>query len=211
MNELVSNNAVEPSEASAAASDEGVTAELGATTAQPIRPANVPEIFWDAERGAVLTDKLLRAHLDLLATLPSEEDPVPLISDEAATSINPNGPNELADCGHPYEIEPPHPLLASNEDVNLKLRHAGLSQEQAQIVYNLAAEVLVPLIENVAWDNQAAQHVARLSQDFGGAEAWARTAQQLRTWGRANLAPQVYTALASDPEGIHAMHQMMRS
>jgi hypothetical protein len=110
-----------------------------------------------------------------------------------------------------YQIEAPHPMLASDDQINHRLREAGLTQNQAQLVYDLAGEILLPLIEEVAWQGKASKDLARLSAEFGGAEAWQRTAEQLRTWGKSNLAPQVYAALAADPDGIHAMHQMMRS
>lgn len=211
MDELMSDNAVGPTEALPPSADDRARAAAETKAPPADRPHNVPEMFWDAERGSIRVDELLKAHLDLLADLPVKEDGTIPASEEADAVTEEGEPNDAEDPAPPYEIEPPHPLLASNDDVNLKLHQAGLSQEQAQTVYDLAADVLLPLIEDVAWEGQAARHVARLSEDFGGAEAWSRTAQQLRTWGQANLTPHVYAALASDPEGIHAMHQMMRS
>jgi hypothetical protein len=53
--------------------------------------------------------------------------------------------------------------------------------------------------------------VERLASHFGGQAPWRTTAQQIKTWGEANLAPDVFGTLASSYDGVLAIHQMMQA
>ena len=88
---------------------------------------------------------------------------------------------------------------------------AGFTQAQAQLVYDLAAEHVLPLIDDVAGELQATRDGERLAQRFGGDAAWQNMARQIRTWGQANLAEDVYRTLAASYDGVLAMHQMMQA
>ena len=110
-----------------------------------------------------------------------------------------------------WAIASPHPLIEPDQEINDRLRLAGFSQSQAQLVYELAAERLLPVIQDALGEIEAQQQADRLRQHFGGAEAWGRTARQLRGWGEAHLDPAVLETLASSYEGILALHQMMQA
>jgi hypothetical protein len=170
----------------------------------------VPEKFWDAESGAVRTEALLKSYLELERKLGSM---VALPTDEADQEGHarlmrvlgvPVAPEE-------YQIEPRHELLAPDPEINARLHEAGFTKRQAQLVYDLAADHLVPLLDQAVAEITATRDVERLASQFGGQAPWRTTAQQIKTWGQANLAPDVFETLASSYDGVLAIHQMMQA
>lgn len=93
--------------------------------------------------------------------------------------------------------------------MNARLHAAGFTPSQAQLVYDLAADRLVPLITEAAASLEAERQRDRLRAEFGGEERFARTARQIAAWGRANLAAEVFEALSSSADGVLVMHRMM--
>jgi len=173
------------------------------------RPGDVPEKFWDAATATIRVDALLKSYRELERRL-SQRDKPPGVD---AT------PEELArwreQLGVPptptdYSITPPHDLCSCDDHVNERLHAANFSNEQAQLVYDLAAERLLPLIAEAAAEFEAERQRAKLVEHFGGAERYRRVAQQLQAWGQANLPPTAFEALASTAEGVLALEQMMR-
>lgn len=175
----------------------------------PERPEHVPEKFWDAEAGIVRTEALARSYVELERKL-GRMVPLP---DEASV---PGSDRLLAALGRPsepggYAIAAPHPLLESDPDLNTRLHTAGFTQKQAQLVYELAAERVVPMITEGLEEIEASRQVERLQEHFGGADAWRESARQLRTWGAANLPADVLGTLATTYEGVVALQQMMKN
>jgi hypothetical protein len=177
--------------------------------AAPARPSGVPEKFWNAEAGAVRTEALLKSYLELerklgsMVPLPGEDDREGQQRLRRAMGV-PASPEQ-------YQIEARHELLATDPEINAKLHEAGFSQHQAQLVYDLAADHLLPLLDQAINDIAGEREAERLAAHFGGSGPWRATAQQIRTWGRANLAPDVYETLAASYDGVLALHQMMQA
>ena len=73
-----------------------------------------------------------------------------------------------------------------------RLHQLGFTQEQAQEVYNLAAEKMVPMIAELAAEFQADREVEKLINHFGGAENWKEISRQLLSFGRQNLPPELW-------------------
>lgn len=193
------------------ASDE--TAELSPepiALAAAARPAEVPEKFWDETAGAVRLDALLKSYCELERKFGASRR-----TEEAgagapdASAPEPSLPPPVAP--EDWAIVSPHPLIEPDGELNDRLRTAGFSQGQAQLVYELAAERLLPVIEDALGEIESQRQADRLRQHFGGAEAWGRTARQLRSWGAANLDPAVLETLESSYDGILALHQMMQA
>ena len=86
-----------------------------------------------------------------------------------------------------WEISSPHPLIEPDAELNDRLRAAGFSHDQAQLVYELAAERLLPVISDALGGIEAQRQADRLQQRFGGSETWGRTARQIRSWAQAHL------------------------
>jgi capsid protein len=91
------------------------------------RPAGLPDKFWDEKNGQVRLDALVKSYLELERKLGS-----------AGRDIPP-GPDH-------YKVEVKSELLSPDPDVNRRLHAAGFSQEQAQLVYDLACDRLMPMI-----------------------------------------------------------------
>jgi hypothetical protein len=195
-----------------AASDLGSDAapDLADQLQEPVeRPAGVPEKFWDREAGAIRTDALLKSYVELerklgsMVPLPSDDDPEGRARLRRALGV-PAAADE-------YRIEVRDELLQPTPELNTRLHEAGFTQEQAQLVYDLAAERLLPLLDDVVGELHASRDAERLARHFGGDAAWQNMAHQIKTWGQANLAEEVYRTLAASHDGVLAMHQMMQA
>src|SRR5512132_1412352 len=117
------------------------------------RPAGRPDKFWDEKNGQVRLDALVKSYLELERKLGS-----------AGRDIPP-GPDH-------YKVEVKSELLSPDPDVNRRLHAAGFSQEQAQLVYDLACDRLMPMIAELASMFEADSQIERLTQHFGGEERW---------------------------------------
>ncbi|MEQ8695121.1 MAG: hypothetical protein RLT05_01015 [Bauldia litoralis] len=110
-----------------------------------------------------------------------------------------------------FAIETDHPWLESDPEVNAMLHEAGFTPDQAQLVYDLAAEKVVPLLGSLVREVSSLRERSAIEADLGGAEGFEETARQLRAWGQANLPPDVYAALAASPNGVRALRRLMTS
>ena len=106
----------------------------------------------------------------------------------------------VPDAPDGYCIDCGHGLFDADPALNHKLHAAGFTPEQAQLVYDLAAERLVPMIQQIAFEFEAEREVARLINHFGGEDAWRETSRQLLAWGKRNLSHPA-AALTGDPRG----------
>lgn len=165
--------------------------ESGPDAATAERPREIPEKFWDKEKGEVRTDALLKSYQELerkLGRVPGSDIP-PSAQD--------------------YRIELQNELVQSDAEINDRLHAAGFSNAQAQLVYELAAERLAPMVAEVASVFEAESQIDRLVNHFGGPEPWRETARQISAWGKASLPREVFETLATTEEGVLTMHRMM--
>jgi hypothetical protein len=182
------------------------------------RPAYIPEKFWDLEQGVARIEAMAKSYGELerkLGTRRAPETdavqagaPAPTPADEPSS---PSGAEPSGDAPQPYRIEARHPLIAQDEALDARLQAAGFSEAQAQLVYDLAAERLLPMLEEMQGELEAQRHVDRLERHFGGPAAWRETARQLKAWSAAHLAGEAAAALSSSFEGVLALHQMMKA
>ncbi|MBK4718487.1 hypothetical protein JJL56_06370 [Azospirillum sp. YIM DDC1] len=176
------------------------------TSPVPGAPPTVPEKFRDPETGAVRVEALLKSYLELERKLSA---PAP-----ALDSGGGERPDLLTAPGVPdgpegYCIACDHGLFEPDPAINGRLHGAGFTPDQAQLVYDLAAERLVPLIQELAAEFQAEREVERLSAQFGGAERWREVSRQLHAWAVKNLPPAAVEGLSTTYEGVMALHRMM--
>jgi hypothetical protein len=172
------------------------------------RPEDVPEKFWDSEAGQLRVDALLKSYRELERRLsqrmapPSADAPEEEVQRFRRSLGIPDSPGE-------YQITPTHDLCCADDEVNKRLHEAGFTPAQAQLVYDLAAERLLPMIAEAAAQFEADRQVEKLREHFGGEERFRRIAQQLSAWGRANLPDAVFEALSTTSEGVMALYRMM--
>ncbi|MBK1658052.1 hypothetical protein E2C05_00160 [Paracraurococcus ruber] len=173
------------------------------------RPAEVPEKFWDPATGTLRVDALLKSYLELERRLSQRGGrPGPDTTPEDMARFR--QAMGIPDSADAYNITSPHELCCPDATVNARLHAAQFSNDQAQLVYDLAAERLLPLIAEAAQQYEADRQREMLVHHYGGEDAFKRMAAQLAAWGRAKLPPGVYAALASTADGVMALEQMMR-
>jgi hypothetical protein len=158
------------------------------------RPDGVPAKFWDEAAGSIRVDALLKSYLALEKRLSSGAAPVP----------------DLPERPEDYCIDCAHGLFQPDPGINQRLHGAGFSKQQAQLLYDLAAEKMVPLLGDMAGEFQADREMERLLHHFGGPEQWQEQAGQIRAWADRNLPAALVQALAATSDGVMALHRMMR-
>ncbi|KAA2214354.1 capsid assembly protein [Teichococcus oryzae] len=169
---------------------------------------DIPEKFRDAETGRLRVDALLKSYRELEKRL-SQRFAAPAADAPEEERIRFRRAIGVPDSPEDYTVEAKHEMCGADPAINAKLHAAGFTCDQVQLVYDLAAERLLPLIAEAAADYEAQKQVAKLAQEFGGDEQFRRVAPQIAAWGRANLAPPVYEALSTTAEGVLALHRMM--
>jgi hypothetical protein len=179
---------------------------IGESASNSRKPNGVPEKFWDAKTEEIRVDALLASYLALekkLATmLPAPQNDADRRRLQKILGV----PDKASD----YRISVPNDLFDVDESLNERLLEKGFTEAQAQEVYDLAAEKLVPLIVEMAAEFEADREVERLVAHFGGADQWRGISRQLLSFGRKNLAPDVLNGLACSYDGVMALHRMMK-
>ena len=172
------------------------------------RPEEVPEKFWDAERGALRTEALLKSYRELERRLsarfapPAEDAP----EEERQRFRRAIGVPETAE---EYVVQQRHELVGADPEVNAMLHRAGFTPAQVQVVYDLAADRLLPIVAEAAGQFEAERQRDRLRAEFGGEERFRRAAKQIAAWGKVNLPAEVVAALSTTADGVIALHRMM--
>ncbi|MGH6943927.1 MAG: hypothetical protein ACREH6_06885, partial [Geminicoccaceae bacterium] len=186
------------------------TERVASSDERPSRPGVVPEKFWDAAAGTLRTEALLKSYVELERKLGSM---ISLPSDDRDEEGHQRLRRALGvpEAPEDYRIEPSCELIGLDPQINARLHAAGFTPRQAQLVYDLAAEHLVPVVDQALGELETGRDAERLATHFGGQEAWRTMAHQIRTWGEANLAGEVFETLASNYDGVLAMHQMMQA
>ena len=153
----------------------------------------VPEKFKDSASGAVRVQSLVNSYNELEKKL----------SQNGGGPKPPHSPDE-------YCIDCSHGLFEPDSGVNRRLHDSGLSNEQVQTVYDVAAEKLVPMVAEIAAEFQADREVEKLIDHFGGPEKWKEMSRQLLVFGQKHLPPEVLHNLAGSYEGVLALQRMMK-
>ncbi|MCH2277176.1 hypothetical protein [Thalassospira sp.] len=164
-----------------------------------LRPADmaggVTEVLENVESGAedVVSD---------VGALPEGE----VEAGEAITALD---PASIPETPEGYEITVDDVLGAVDPAVNARLHEAGFTGAQAQLVYDLAAEVIGPLIGEVEVAGKRAADRAALAAEFGGVENWKRIAPRIEKWGRENLPEAAFEVLCQTADGVRSIHRLM--
>jgi len=180
----------------------------GAPAPLAARPEDVPEKFWDAERGVLRVEALLKSYRELERKLsarfapPGEDAP----EEERLRFRRAIG---VPDTAEEYAVASKHELVGPDPEVNAALHRAGFTPGQVQLVYDLAAERLLPIVAEAASQFEAERQRDRLRAEFGGEERYRRTAKQIAAWGRANLPAEVLAPLSTTADGVIALARMM--
>lgn len=150
----------------------------------------IPDKFKDPNTGEVKMESLLTSYSELEKRL-------------SRTPTPPKSPDDYCiNCDHGY--------FSEDKELNAKLHAKGFTNEQVQIVYDLAAEKLVPLVFQVAADYSAEREIEKLVTHFGGEEKWNEVSRQLLSFGQKALPADVLETLSSSYEGVLSLFRMMK-
>ncbi|EWY37480.1 hypothetical protein N825_17875 [Skermanella stibiiresistens SB22] len=142
-------------------------------------------------------------------TAPAVSTPVPAIPGDVPDRAALLRLLGVPDAPDGYCIKCDHGLFESDPEMNSRLHAAGFTPEQAQLLYDLAAERLVPMIRQVAFEYEAEREVMRLVSHFGGEDAWREMSRQLLAWAKKNLPAAALDGLTTSYDGVVALHRMM--
>lgn len=151
----------------------------------------IPAKFKDPQTGEVNMENFVRSYKEL----------------ENKMSSKPSVPKTPEE----YCIDCAHGMFETDPEVNQRLHAAGLTNEQAQEVYNLAADKMVPMVSDIMRETKADREIEKLINHFGGPEQWKAVSRQLLAFGQKNLPADVLDNLSSSFEGVLALHRMMKS
>jgi len=160
-------------------------------TEENLLNADIPQKFKHPETGELQVDLLLKSYQEL----EKRQSQAPQL---------PNTPEE-------YPINCDHGMFQPDIDINRRLHEKGFNPDQAQVVYDLAAERMMPMLKDVVAEFRAEREVEKLVNHFGGAEQWSELSRQLFAFGKKNLPADVLDNLSSSYEGVLALHRMMKS
>ena len=146
--------------------------------------SKIPSKFKDAKTGEINVQALLKSYLELEKKLSNRSKLLPA----ATVGTMPNSPDD-------YKIVMKNPKLVMDEDMNKQLFELGFTNEQLQAIYDLAADKIIPLLENLSADYRADKEMAELENEFGGAEAFNTIARQISAWGEKNLNPEIFNTV----------------
>lgn len=154
-------------------------------------PAYLPRKFWDEQAKSPRLEAMAQSYREMERKI--------------GAGLHKQVPNRHDD----YCVECKSDLFTSNPLVNERMHKAGFSNEQVQLVYDLAHEALEPLVAEIFAMVHAQQQVDRLCEHFGGEERWQETARQLNAWGSQKFGERAMETMGSNYEGIMTLYDMM--
>lgn len=110
-----------------------------------------------------------------------------------------------------YKIDYKSPLFSQDDAILEKLFGAGFNNSQAQLVYDLANERVLPYLKEMASEFEAQKQREKLVQFFGSEEKFSEVSRQVAAWAQNQFEAEVYNALGSTSEGVIALYKMMGS
>ena len=176
---------------------------------EDILSSQIPDKFRDPETGEVRLDLLLKSYGELerklagMVAIPADGAP----SEERARFHRALGVPEAPDQ---YDLTLGHEDLEADPDANRRMHEAGFTPRQAQLVYDLAKDYVVPMLGDMGSEHESMREMERLQSHFGGEARWREVAGQVKAWGKANLPTDAYDSLTSSADGCLAMHRMMQ-
>ncbi len=186
--------------------DEVTYAQEG--TIKGSRPEYVPEKFWNADTGDVRIEMLAKSYAELERKFSARTEEPESGGDDEWPGEPPETELSVTDR---YEIDTSHGLFEAEPEIDALLQEAGFTQAQAQLVYDLAAHVLTPVMSVAGTSHDDDVEEGRLVSHFGGRERWVEMSRQLRTWGKRHLPADVYDTLSSSYEGVLSLHRLMHA
>lgn len=160
------------------------------------KPIKLPEKFWDAEKKIIKIEELIEDYVSLA---------------ESSNNLIETNINLVPEKYDDYEINIENDFFEKDESVLKKLHEYGFSNKQAQLVYDLAQEKIIPMLGDLTVSFEAQKQLDRLIAHFGSKERFDEVARQISVWSKQNINPELYDVLGSTFEGIITLYKMMSS
>lgn len=160
------------------------------------KPQGLPAQFWDETTGQVKMDEFIAAYNDLA------------MRDDNLIETN---LRQMPSDYTQYHITSPSPVLEVDEDLMKRFYEKGFSNDQAQFVYDLAGERVLPVLDEMAVNFEAERQLEKLARHFGGRDKFNEVSRAISNWAKNNVNKEVYDALGSTAEGVIALYNMMSS
>ena len=167
----------------------------------------VPEKFIDPQTGELRTDALLKSYMALEKKL-SQMGPSLAEPEGRRRAMKELG---CPDCADDYNVDLSHGLFDVDAELNARLFEKGFTNDQVQMLYDAAAEKLIPLVVELSAEFEADRELDRLVAEFGGAEKWQEVSRQLLAYGQKNLPADVLAGLSGSYQGVMALYRMMKT
>lgn len=167
---------------------------------------HIPEKFLDPDTKEIRLEALLKSYLELEKKLAAPKSP-----DTATTADDQGNLLTAPEENTAYNIRIHHEMFTQDDEIDAVLQAHGFTNSQAQTVYDLAAEKMVPLVLEIAREFEAERQLDRLITAFGSKERYQEIARQLLAFGQKTLPQDVLDGLASSYEGVMALYRMMQS
>lgn len=160
------------------------------------KPQGLPDKFWDEQNGMVKIQELIADYISLA----SRDD-----------NLVEQNVRNIPAAYDKYEIKSPSPLLEPDEEIFKRFYENGFTNAQAQLVYDLAGERVLPVLGEMSVNFEAERQLEKLSRHFGGRDKFNEISRQLSAWAKQNVNPEIYEALGTTAEGVIALYNMMSS
>jgi len=169
---------------------------LEQTTNKSARPQGLGDKYWDENKQEVRLNLLIEDFNNMS------------VRDE---NLIETGLRGLPESYDKYDICIPSPYLERDDEVLRRMYEKGFTNEQAQLVYDLANERVIPVLNELTVNFEAQKQIEKLVRHFGSQEKFNEISRQISTWSKQNLRPEIYDALATTSEGVMTLYQMMSS
>ncbi len=173
--------------------------------------AEIPEKFKHPETGELQADLLIKSYRELEQKYSQAKAQAQAQAQKEQSENKNQNPPKIPNTPEEYPINCDHGMFEPDIEINRRLHENNFSPEQAQLVYDLAAERMLPMLQDVVAEFRADREVEKLVNHFGGEEKWRELSRQLYSFGQKNLPADVLDTLSSSYEGVLALHRMMQS
>lgn len=151
------------------------------------RPDDIPEQFWDAEKGEVRVPQLVKSWKEATKKFREKNEP----------------PEE-------YDLQLPEGVEALGEDDIQDMKDLGLTNEQAQKFVEYFYRTVVPEVQGAHLQVQQ----ERLGRTWGmepNSEPFQHRLATLKAWANQNLPDAAVAEMSKTANGIEAIHKMMQA
>lgn len=166
---------------------------------------NIPEKFLNTD-GTLNTSALMKSYNELekkigsMVTVPNEQS-----DDDTRRRFN-------RAIGVPENVsEYPTHELYNDENLRNKFLEIGLTVSQVEKIYDIANEILTPVISDLYSVQNETNAMNELKNYFGGTEKMHDALNAINTFGEKFLPRDAFDALCTTPQGIQSVYKMMQS